>query len=311
MKNQTPVKNVLILFTAALIWGVAFVAQQVGMDYIKPFAFTAIRCIMGVLVLAPTVYLINRRKKEELTAHISTRATWVGGLICGVLLCIATNLQQIGIQYTTVGKAGFITALYIVIVPVLGLFLKRRAGVKLWISVLIAMLGLYLLCMTDRLCLELGDSLVFFCAIIFSLHILVIDYFVPKVDSVKMSCIQFLVAGILSFVCVFLWESLPTWEMIWAARVPLLYTGILSCGVAYTFQIVGQKDVNPTVACLILSLEAVISVIAGWLILQESMTSREIFGAALMFLAIILAQMPERRRKPEPEPETCLSSESR
>lgn len=307
MMKQTPVKNVLFLFTAAFIWGVAFVAQQVGMDYIKPFAFTAIRCIMGAIVLAPTVYLLNRRKSEEQKAHINPRATWIGGLICGVLLCVATNLQQIGIQYTTVGKAGFITALYIVIVPVLGLFLKRSAGVKLWISVLIAMLGLYLLCMTDSFRLELGDSLVFFCAIIFSLHILVIDYFGQMVDSVKMSCIQFLVAGVLSFVCVFLWESLPAWEMIWAARVPLLYTGILSCGVAYTFQIVGQKNVNPTVACLILSLEAVISVIAGWLILQESMTSREIFGAALMFLAIILAQLPERR--PKPDTEACLSEE--
>ncbi len=310
MMKQTPMKNMFFLFTAALIWGIAFVAQQVGMDYIEPFAFTGIRSLLGVLVLAPTVYLINRKKTEEQKAEIQDRTTWMGGILCGVLLCIAANLQQIGIQYTTVGKAGFITALYIVIVPVLGIFLKRRAGLKLWISVFIAMLGLYLLCMKGSFSLALGDSLVFFCAIIFSLHIMVIDYFVPKVDSVKMSCIQFLVAGLLSFVCVFLWESLPAWDMIWAARVPLLYTGILSCGVAYTFQIVGQKNINPTVACLILSLEAVISVLAGWLILQESMTNREIFGAALMFFAIILAQLPERSSKTEEAEESCLTKES-
>lgn len=307
--KHPPLRNVILLFTTALIWGIAFVAQHIGMDFVGPYTFTAIRSILGVLVLIPAVYLLNRSKTEEQKAHVDQRATWIGGLVCGGLLGVAANLQQIGIQYTTVGKAGFITALYIIIVPLIGIFFKRPAGLKLWASVLIASLGLYLLCMAGTLHLELGDSLVFFCALIFSVHIMVIDYFNPRVDGVKMSCIQFLVAGILSAVCMLIWESLPTWEMLYAARVPLLYTGILSSGVAFTFQIVGQKNVNPTVASLILSLEAVISVLAAWLILQQGMTSREILGASLMFTAIILAQLPERtRRKKE---EGCLQMQAK
>lgn len=287
-------KNMILLLLTALIWGTAFVAQQLGMDHMGPFAFSAIRCLMGAVVLIPVVLFLNRGKTKEPRGPINHRATWIGGLACGGLLAIAANLQQIGIQYTTVGKAGFITALYIVIVPILGLFLKRRAGVKLWVSVLVAMVGLYLLCMKDSLRLELGDSLVFFCALVFSLHIMVIDHFTTKADGVKMSCIQFFVAALLSGVAMLIWESAPTWEAIYATRVPLLYTGILSCGVAYTLQIVGQRNVNPTVASLILSLEAVISVLAAWLILNQGMTPREILGAALMFAAIILAQLPER-----------------
>lgn len=295
--KELPIKNLLMLLLTAVIWGVAFVAQQMGMDHIGPYAFSAIRCLMGAVVLIPVVIFLNSRKEPAQKAHVNNKMTWIGGLVCGVLLGVAANLQQIGIQYTTVGKAGFITALYIVIVPVLGLFLKRRAGIKLWISVVIAMLGLYLLCMTDTLQLQLGDSLVFFCALVFSLHILVIDHFNPNVDGVKMSCIQFFVAALLSGIAMLLWEALPSWEMIYAARVTLLYTGILSCGVAYTLQIVGQKGLNPTVASLILSLEAVISVLAAWLILQQGMTAREMLGAGLMFVAIILAQLPERTRR--------------
>lgn len=295
--KRMPIKNLTLLTITALIWGTAFVAQQMGMDYIRPFAFSTIRCLMGALVLIPTVYLLNRVKSEDQKAHVEPRYTWIGGLVCGVLMTIAANLQQIGIQYTTVGKAGFITALYIVIVPVLGIFFKRRVGVKLWISVALAMVGLYLLCMTDSLRLELGDSLMFFCALVFSIHIVAIDHFNPRVDGVKMSCIQFFVAAGLSGVFMLIWEVLPTWEMIVAARIPLLYTGILSCGVAYTLQIVGQKNVNPTVASLILSLEAVISVIAAWLVLQQGMTQREVIGASFMFVAIILAQLPEWSRQ--------------
>ncbi len=295
--KEIPLKNLLLLLLTSLIWGTAFVAQQMGMDHMGPYAFSAIRCLMGALVLVPVVWFLNRRKDAEKKAHESNRATWIGGLTCGVLLAVAANLQQIGIQYTTVGKAGFITALYIVIVPVLGLFLKRRAGAKLWVSVVIAMVGLYLLCMTDALRLELGDSLVFFCALVFSLHILVIDHFSPRVDGVKMSCIQFFVASLLSGVAMLIWETMPSWDMVYAARVTLLYTGILSCGVAYTLQIVGQKNLNPTVASLVLSLEAVISVLAAWIILQQGMTSREMLGAGLMFVAIILAQLPERTRQ--------------
>lgn len=295
--KHIPIKNMTLLLITALIWGTAFVAQQVGMNYVGPFTFSAVRCTLGGLVLIPVIVLINHFKSMEQKQSEGQRDTLIGGLLCGLILCVASNLQQIGIQYTTVGKAGFITALYIVIVPILGIFLKKKAGVKLWVSVLIAMLGLYLLCMNGRFSLDFGDSLVFLCAVVFSVHILVIDYFSPKVDGVKMSCIQFIVAGVLSAGCMLLFESTPTMEMIYAARIPILYAAILSCGVAYTLQIVGQKNVNPTVASLILSLEAVISVIAAWIILQQSMSSREIFGAGLMFAAIILAQLPEKNRQ--------------
>ena len=296
MSKQMPTKNALLLLLTALIWGTAFVAQRVGVDFIGPFAFSAIRFIMGGIVLIPVVLLLNRVKKAEQKAREDRHATIIGGLLCGVILAVASNLQQVGIQYTTVGKTGFITALYIIIVPIIGLFFRQKAGLKLWVSVLIALAGLYLLCMNGRLMLGWGDTLISLCAIAFSVHILVIAHFGPRIDGVMMSCVQFLVAGILSTVCMLMTEPLPTWELIQAAKIPLLYTGILSCGVAYTLQIVGQKNVNPTVASLILSLEAVISVIAAWLILGQSMSPKEICGAALMFVAIILAQLPEKRR---------------
>ena len=304
MSKQMPTKNALLLLLTSLIWGTAFVAQRVGVDFLGPFAFSAIRFIMGGIVLIPVVLLLNRIKKPEQKATEDKRATIIGGLICGVILALASNLQQIGIQYTTVGKTGFITALYIIIVPVIGLFFRQKASAKLWVSVLIALAGLYLLCMNGRFMLEFGDTLIFLCAIVFSVHILVIAHFGPRIDGVQMSCIQFLVAGVLSTVCMLLAEPLPTWELIQAAKIPLLYTGILSCGVAYTLQIVGQKNVNPTVASLILSLEAVISVIAAWIILNQSMSLREICGAGLMFIAIILAQLPEKRTQAQAIQET-------
>ena len=198
-----------------------------------------------------------------------------------------------GIQYTTAGKAGFITAFYIVFVPVLGIFLKKAAGWKVWMSVFLALIGLYFLCIKEGFSIGKGDIMIFACALVFAVHILVIDYFSPRTDGVKMSCIQFLVCGILSGLPALLFES-PDLAGILAAKVPILYAGVMSCGVAYTLQIVGQKNMNPTVASLILSLESCISVIAGWLILGQNLSSREIFGCVLMFGAIILAQLPQK-----------------
>ena len=199
-------------------------------------------------------------------------------------------------MYTSVGKSGFITAMYIVLVPVLGIFLKKKAGIKIWCSVAIAVGGLYLLCMTDSgFSIQKGDLLLLLGAVIFSFHILTIDYFSPKVDGVKMSCIQFFTCGILSMVCMFLFEQ-PQIGAILQAWMPIVYAGVLSCGVAYTLQIVGQKGMNPTVASLILSMESVISVIAGWLILHQKLSGRELLGCVLMFAAIILVQLPERER---------------
>ena len=214
-------------------------------------------------------------------------------IACGIALFAASNFQQFGIKYTTVGKAGFITACYIVIVPIIGLFLKKKCSPFIWAAVVMALIGLYLLCITDGFSIGLGDVLVLVCAFLFSLHILVIDYFSPKTDGVKLSCIQFLVCGILSMIPALILEH-PQISSILTAWLPILYAGIMSCGVAYTLQIVGQKNVNPTVASLILSLESCISVLAGWVILGQKLSAKELLGCVIMFAAIILAQLPEK-----------------
>ena len=306
MNKYTLRQSMLLLLTAA-IWGVAFVAQSVGMDYVGPFTFNTVRSLLGGIVLIPCIVLLKRidvgsKDTAGAAEHASgdpagqRKVLLTGGVACGVLLCIASNLQQFGIMYTSVGKSGFITAMYIVLVPVLGIFLKKKAGIKIWCSVAIAVGGLYLLCMTDSgFSIQKGDLLLLLGAVIFSFHILTIDYFSPKVDGVKMSCIQFFTCGILSMVCMFLFEQ-PQIGAILQAWMPIVYAGVLSCGVAYTLQIVGQKGMNPTVASLILSMESVISVIAGWLILHQKLSGRELLGCVLMCAAIILVQLPERER---------------
>lgn len=289
-----------MLLLTAIIWGVAFVAQSVGMEYIGPFTFNFVRNIIGGFVLIPCIWFLNKWKEkegiEENTEQKQDKKTLIiGGICCGIALCLASNLQQIGIQYTTVGKAGFITALYIVIVPIMGIFLKKKCGIQIWISVLIALAGFYLLSVKDGFELEAADMYLLCSAVLFSVHILIIDYFSPKVDGVKMSCIQFFVCGILSGVMMLLTET-PSPENILAAWLPVLYAGVLSCGVAYTLQIVGQKDFNPTIASLILSLESVFSALAGWIILEQALSKRELTGCVLIFCAIILAQIPMRKK---------------
>ena len=298
MKKQTiPLKNSLILLLTATIWGVAFVAQSVGMDYVGGFTFNAVRSIIGSIVLLPVILFLDRQKtpavRTEEEKKSGQKTLLMGGIACGICLCLASNFQQFGIKYTTVGKAGFITACYIVIVPILGLFLKKKCSPYIWGAVVMALIGLYLLCITDGFSIGKGDILVMICAVLFSLHILVIDSFSPKVDGVKMSCIQFLVCGILSGIPALIFEN-PQISSILAAWQPILYAGVMSCGVAYTLQIVGQKNMNPTVASLILSLESCISVLAGWIILGQSMSRKEILGCVIMFAAIILAQLPEK-----------------
>lgn len=299
MNRKFVLRQSLLLLLTATIWGVAFVAQSVGMEYIGPFTFNAVRNAIGALVLIPCIGFLRRIRTEEekqKSADKQEKKTLVvGGVSCGVLLFAASNLQQVGIQYTTVGKAGFITAMYIVMVPLLGIFLKKKAGARVWCAVAIAVVGLYMLCVTGgSFSLQKGDLLVLICAVAFSIHILVVDYFAPRVDGVKMSCMQFFVCALLSGICMFLFES-PEPARILQAWVPVLYAGVLSCGVAYTLQIVGQKGMNPTVASLILSLESVVSVIAGWLILKQQLSNRELIGCCLMFAAIILVQLPEKK----------------
>ena len=295
-------RSSLLLLLTACIWGVAFVAQSVGMEYVEPFTFNCVRSIIGGIVLIPCICFLDRtdknKKKPKKSGEIrrtGRKTLFAGGLCCGTALFLASNFQQFGIQYTSVGKAGFITACYIVIVPLLGIFLKKAVGLQIWISVILAVAGLYLLCITEGFSIGGGDLLVMLCAVVFSLHILIIDYFSPRVDGVRMSCIQFFVCGLLSGIGMLFTEHFDLGAIL-QAWVPILYAGVLSCGVAYTLQIVGQKGMNPTVASLVLSLESVVSVLAGWLLLGQKLSVRELSGCVLMFAAIILAQLPQKTK---------------
>ena len=222
----------------------------------------------------------------------------MGGICCGFFLAVASSFQQFGIMHTTVGKAGFITALYIVIVPILGIFMKKKVAPIVWVSSVIAIIGFYMLSISGQVSINKGDILVLICAVLFSLHILVIDHFSPKGDSVAISCIQFFTSGIICGIGMLLFEE-PQIADILAAYVPLLYAGVMSCGVAYTLQIVGQKNMDPTVASLILSLESVFSALAGWLILGQKLSAKELIGCVLVFAAVLLAQMPQKNSKTE------------
>lgn len=297
MKQQ--IKSSLILLLTATIWGVAFVAQSVGMEYIGPFTFNAIRCVLGGLVLIPVILVLKKKKETgaENQEKEDKKTLWAGGIACGVILCIASNLQQFGIMEASVGKSGFFTALYIVMIPVIGIFIGKRPGIKLWFCVALAVVGMYLLCMKDgSFTIERADIMLLLCSLVFSFHILVVDYFSPKVDGVKMSCIQFFVCGVLSAVGMLFTET-PDISNIQAAWLPLLYAGLLSCGVGYTLQIVGQKGINPVIASLIMSLESVISALAGWVILGQVLSPKEILGCILMFVAIIITQIPIGNKK--------------
>ena len=289
-------KNACMLFLTAFIWGTAFVAQSVGMDYLGPFGFNGIRSLIGGVALLPCIYILGKINKRTAGEEGSTKTLIAGGLCCGLALIAASSMQQIGIQYTTAGKAGFVTAFYIVLVPVLGMFLGKKTGWKVWLAVAMALAGLYFLCITESFSVGRGDIYVFIGSLLFAVHILIIDYFAPRTDGVKMSCIQFFVAGILSMFPMAAFET-TTVEGALRSWGPLLYAGVLSCGVAYTLQIIGQKNMNPTVASLILSLESCISVLAGWVILGERLSVREGLGCVLMFAAIILAQLPEKMGK--------------
>ncbi len=285
-------KSVLMLLLTATIWGVAFVAQSVGMDYVGPFTFNGVRSLIGGAVLIPVLLWSNRRGKNAAGKPLwRDKTLWTGGALCGVVLFLASSAQQIGLVSTSAGKAGFITAFYIVLVPVFGLYLGRRCAPVIWLSVAMALVGLYLLCINESFAIAPGDLWVLLCAALFAVHILVIDHYAPKTNGVAMSCIQFFVCGALSMGMMLFTEQ-PTAAGLAGAAVPILYAGVLSCGVAYTLQILGQKDMNPTVASLILSLESCISVLAGWLILGQALRARELIGCVILFAAILLAQLP-------------------
>ena len=298
-------KNAFLLFMAAFIWGIAFVAQSSAAAYIRPFTFNGIRCLIGGLTLLPLVFIMQFQKRKTLPLGESfgknrlfspedLKNGLTGGLCCGICLCLGSTLQQFGIEQTTVGKAGFITALYIVFVPIVSaLFLRKKIALPVALSVILGLAGLFLLCMSEQFSIGKGDFYVLLCSFAFTAHILVIDHFSAKADGVLLSCIQFLTCGIISLPFIFFMEK-PQWNQIFSAKIPILYAGILSCGVAYTLQIVGQKNTNPTIASLILSLESVVSVLAGWILLKQTLSGREIAGCIVMFAAIIIAQLPSR-----------------
>ncbi len=294
-----------MLLLAAIVWGVAFVAQRVGMDYVEPFTFNMARYYIGSAVLLPYIagaYLLRRKKRscnttKEKQSGGSIRKHILGGVGCGVLLFVASTLQQFGIKYSEiVGKAGFITALYIVMVPMFGIFIGKKIKSLIWLCVALSVIGLYLLCMKNGFALEKGDILLLLCAGVFTFHIMLIDVVSPQTDGVVISCIQFATAGVLSTVPALIMET-PQFANLIRAAVPILYAGAFSCGIGYTFQILGQKHVEPTKASLILCLESVISVLAGWILLpDQGLSFREIAGCVIMFAAIILAQFVQEKQ---------------
>lgn len=290
-------KGTILLLITALIWGAAFVAQSVGMDYIGPFTFSAARDVIAIIVLIPVILLFTDKGTDGTYPPIlqqlkPDRITLIGGAWCGLVLGAADTLQQVGISMTTAGKAGFITALYIILVPLMGHFMGHKVPRIIVICVTLAIAGFYLLCINGDFQVSFGDFLVLCCAVFFALHILVIDHFLlKKVNSIKLSWVQFATAFLFSGTLTVLFEQ-PDWSALWAAKWPLLYAGGLSSGVAYTLQIVGQKYTEPTTATLIMSLESVFAALAGWLILGEVMTAKELTGCVLVFAAVILAQIP-------------------
>lgn len=288
-------KGNLMLLLTALIWGTAFVAQSAGMNYVQPLTYNSIRTLIGGIILIPIIFYFDKHKEGSNDLNQQKKInknSIVGGICCGIVLCIASCFQQYGVSMTTAGKAGFITALYIVIVPLLGLFIKKKVPKIIWLCVVIAILGFYLLCVKESFSVSMGDILVLFCAFFFSLHIMVIDYFNEKhIDGVRMSCVQFITAGSIMFILMLAFET-PILQNIWDAKITILYTGVMSCGVAYTLQILGQKNTNSTTATLIMSLESVFAALSGWIILNESLSLKEILGCILVFIAVILAQVP-------------------
>ena len=287
------IRGSIMLILCSMIWGTAFVAQSVGMNYIGPLTFNTIRCFVGGIALLPLALLQPKLTgKSILPPHREGKLALLrGGISCGVILFVASTLQQIGIKDTTPGKAGFITALYIVLVPLFGLVAGKRVGGLGWLGVILATAGLYLLCVTESLSFARMDLCLLAAAVCFTFHIIVVDIFSPQCNGIQMSCIQFLVAGVIGTPLMFFFET-PDFSAIWSCRLPILYAGVMSCGVAYTLQILGQKYINPTLAAILMSLESVFAVLSDWIILGNTMSMREIVGCVLMFTAIILAQLP-------------------
>lgn len=295
-RTRTLAHSGLLLLTA-LIWGVAFVAQTTGGDMVGAFTFTSVRFLIAATVFAVVVLIRMKRVQGR-----NLRVLFTGGAVCGILLSLATNLQQLGLNYgTSAGKAGFITTTYIVLVPVVAFFfLKRRSGWNVWVGVVIALVSLYLMCINESLSFRMSDLLVLACAVAFTAQILCIDHFAPRTDPIELSCIQFAVCGLLSAIPMCAVEIAPnaaSWAAalsMWDPWIPLLYAAVLSGGLGYTLQTIGQKGVSPTIASLMMSFESVFAVLAGWVILHQALSARELIGCGLMLVAVVMAQLPNR-----------------
>ncbi len=299
-ENSSKLFRYLALLIAAFVWGTAFVAQSEGSAYVKPFTFTASRAFLGAIVLVPVILImdgIKKKKHPELPKPTVKykKTLLIGGFICGIVMVFASNLQQFGVMYSTVGKSGFITTLYIVLVPIFSLFLKRKSHWIIWISVAIAVIGLYFISFSggfDKI--SVGDLFLIACAFCFTVHILVVDHFANLVDAVKLSCIQFVTLGVFSAIIALIFEwKYFSWDNMLRCWLPILYAGVGSCGIAFTLQSVGQKGTNPTIASLLMSLESVFSLLGGIVMLHETMTWREGLGCGLMFIAVVLTQMQD------------------
>ncbi len=288
MKNKELRSSILLLLTAA-IWGFAFVAQRIGMDYLGPFTFNAIRFALGSISLIPVIYFLGNGKKNREQDKISRKRLIVYGMIAGSVLFTGATLQQIGLKYTTAGNAGFITSLYIVIVPILGLFLRQRSNIYIWSGAIVAAVGLYFLSITSDFTIQFGDLLQLIGAFFWASHIIVIGYFVKDANPIKLSSVQFAMCSILSLVAALFTETIEIQGIV-SAAVPILYGGLMSVGIAYTLQVVAQKDAKPSHAAIALSMEAVFAAIGGIILLGESMGIRGYFGAFLMLLGMLLSQ---------------------
>ena len=307
---KTQIRGSLMLLLAALIWGSAFVAQSEGMDYVGPFTFASVRFFIGSFILLPVISFMKKKetgngnllegydKKTGILGFIKMhKLLVVGSIFCGIALTAGTNFQQWGIKYvSSVGKAGFITTLYIILVPIFSLFIGKKVRPLIWVALAFAVSGLYFLCVTEKLTFEPLDILLIMCAVFFAVQIMVVDHYVDRVNPVALSSLQFFIVGIISGICMFIFEQ-PTLSGILAAMGPILYAGVLSSGVAFTLQVVAQKDLDPTLASMIMCLESVVSVLSGFLFLGQKLSIREGIGCILMFVGVILAQLPEKREK--------------
>lgn len=298
--KRTQLKGIFCLLLTAFIWGIAFVAQSVGLENVGPFTFSSVRMILGVAALLPFIFIRDRIAVKKLSENelsskkAADKKAVLYGVILGVVFCFAGNFQQYALIYSSPGKVAFITATYIFFVPLLGLLFRKKISLVTWICVVMCFVGLYFLCIDPANIgkLNIGDILALVCAIFFAVHILLVEKFAPDVDGLKLSCIQFAVSGVISSILMFIFEN-PQWTSIVSAAVPLLYAGILSSGVAYTLQIIGQKYTESTIATLVMCMESVFAVLAAAVILSEKLTGREIAGCLIMFAAIILPQIFE------------------